>query len=119
MSNGDDVTDEEPGEREDAGDEERADAGHDERMGDGVEHLQSAAREMIAAARTFLDVVDDVVGDHAALTSLADALGSMGQAVVRAGGRAREAGTSAPGSAGHGDDDDDDDGGRVQHIEVS
>ena len=57
-------------------------------MAEGVEHLQVAAHEMIAAARTFLDVVEEVVGDHAAVASLAEALGSVGQAVARVAGRA-------------------------------
>ncbi len=92
-----------------------AGAGADERVSDGVEHLQSAAREMIAAARTFLDVVEDVVGDHAAVASLADALGSVGQAVSRAATRSSrpdgdpspEGGSEDPGASG------------VQHIDVS
>jgi len=91
----------------------------DERVGDGVEHLQAAAREMIAAARTFLDVAEDVVGDHVVVSSLAEVLGTMGQAVVRAGNRARDAagspGSRHPGPGG----DDGDDGSRVQHIDVS
>ncbi len=90
--------------------------------GDGVEHLQRAAHEMIAAARSFLDVVEDVVGDSAAVASVADLLGSMGQAVARAGGRARTVAAdftdAAPSSAGS-DPDDGDDGRRVQHIDVS
>ncbi len=90
--------------------------GRDGRDGrDGVEHLQRAAHEMIAAARSFLDVVEDVVGDSAAVASVADLFGSMGQAVARAGNRARDATGSASGS----DPDDGDDGPRVQHIDVS
>ncbi len=31
---------------------------------EGVEHLQAAAKEMLAAARSFLDAVEDVVADR-------------------------------------------------------
>jgi len=31
---------------------------------EGVEHLQAAAQEMLAAARSFLDAVEDVVADR-------------------------------------------------------
>lgn len=36
----------------------------DPRATEGVEHLQAAARELIAAARSFLDVADDLVEDR-------------------------------------------------------
>jgi hypothetical protein len=35
----------------------------DDRMAEGVEHLQTAALELIAAARAFLDVAEDLVTD--------------------------------------------------------
>jgi hypothetical protein len=48
----------------------------DRRGAEGIEHLQAAAREMLAAARSFLDVVEDVVEDperlSAAATSVVD-----------------------------------------------
>jgi len=91
----------------------------DERLGDGVEHLQTAAREMIAAARSFLDVVEDVVGDHAAVSSLAEALGSFSHLVTRAGARARDTAAGAASGGGPGGAADGDDGPRVQHIDVS
>ncbi len=88
----------------------------DATMAEGVEHLQSAAREMIAAARTFLDVVEEVVGDNSAVASVAEALGSFGQVVSRAAGRAAAEGDGAAGP-------DEEDGGaarsRVQHIDLS
>jgi hypothetical protein len=99
--------DEEPG--------EPIDDGTDARVADGVEHLQRAAHEMIAAARTFLDVVEEVVGDNAAFTAVADAFGTWGQAMSRAAGRAAETG-------GPGGPDEPDDGtgrSRVQHIDLS
>ncbi len=89
---------------------------------EGVEHLQRAAHEMIAAARSFLDVVEDVVGDSAAVASVADALATMGQAVARAGGRARSAAADMADSTGSSSGTGPDDGAggsRVQHIDVS
>jgi len=44
---------------------------------DGVEHLQAAAHEMIAAGRAFLDAVEDVVRDRDAVASVVDAFGSI------------------------------------------
>jgi hypothetical protein len=35
----------------------------DDRAAEGLEHLQAAALEMIAAARAFLDVAEDLVSD--------------------------------------------------------
>ena len=35
----------------------------DRRTAEGVEHLQTAARELLSAARAFLDVVEEVVED--------------------------------------------------------
>ena len=43
----------------------------DPRAADGVEHLQAAARELLLAARSFLDVVEEVVEDRDRLTSAA------------------------------------------------
>jgi hypothetical protein len=89
----------------------------DATVAEGVEHLQSAAREMIAAARTFLDVVEEVVGDNAAVASVAEAFGSFGQVVSRAASRAASGEGADPPSA------DDEGGGatgsRVQHIDLS
>ena len=85
-------------------------------MADGVEHLQSAAREMIAAARTFLDVVEEVVGDNVAVASVADALGSFGQVVSRGGQPGRRTPTAPTGRrsrATRGPPV------RVQHIDLS
>jgi hypothetical protein len=60
---------------------------------DGVAHLQAAAREMVAAARSFLDAVEDVVNDEDRLASVvttvsdafkgaAGALGDLGAKVT-------------------------------------
>lgn len=47
-----------------------ADPLHD-RAREGIEHLQSAARELIAAARAALDVAEDLVDDPDTVASLA------------------------------------------------
>lgn len=51
----------------------------DPRTAEGIEHLQAAARELVAAARSFLDVVEQVVDDDdrfsGAASSFADLLG--------------------------------------------
>lgn len=58
----------------------------DPRTADGVEHLQRAARELLAAARSFLDVAEDMVEDpdrftHAA-TQVVDLLrGGLGSVI--------------------------------------
>ena len=48
----------------------------EDRAGEAVAHLQTAARELIAAARAFLDVAEEVVDDpkagEAVLGGLAD-----------------------------------------------
>ena len=46
----------------------------EERARQGVEHLQAAAIEMIAAFRAFLDVAEDVVRDPSAVAALAASL---------------------------------------------
>ena len=49
-------------------------AGGEERAKQGVEHLQAAAIEMIAAFRAFLDVAEEVVRDPSAVTAFAATL---------------------------------------------
>ena len=44
---------------------------NEERARQGMEHLQAAAIEVIAAVRAFLDVAEDVVRDPAGAASLA------------------------------------------------
>ena len=46
----------------------------EDRARQGVEHLQAAAIEMIAAFRAFLDVAEEVVRDPSAVTALATSL---------------------------------------------
>jgi hypothetical protein len=49
-----------------------------DRAREGVEHLQAAARELIAAARAALDVAEDLVDDPDMAASMAGAVGSLG-----------------------------------------
>lgn len=46
----------------------------DDRAADGVAHLQAATRELIAAARSFLDVAEELVDDPEAVTSVVGGL---------------------------------------------
>jgi hypothetical protein len=82
---------------------------------EGIEHLQAAANEMIAAARSFLDAVEGVVHDRDAVAAVVDTLSSVAQAASQAAARVnpvRNHPTPGPG-------DDDDGSSRVQHIRVS
>lgn len=58
-----------------------------ERAREGLEHLQAAARELIAAARAALDVAEDIVDDPSIVKHLTES---------RAGGAPRASGTSSP-----------------------
>jgi hypothetical protein len=84
-----------------------------DRAAEGLDHLQTAAREMIAAARAFLDVVEEMVDDRDAVSSVVEAVTSVAQGAVRAVRDAR------PGEGGQTDDPDDPFEGGVQHIRVS
>jgi hypothetical protein len=55
-----------------------------QRAREGVEHLQAAARELIAAARAALDVAEEVVGDPDAAAALVGLLGGLGDIARRA-----------------------------------
>jgi len=90
--------------------------GADHRAAEGVDHLQAAASELIAAARSFLDVVEEVVRDKDAVASVVDTLGSVAHAAGQAASKvaaARERGAAPPADDGDGDSP------RVQHIRVS
>jgi hypothetical protein len=54
----------------------------EDRAGEAVAHLQTAAREMIAAVRAFLDVAEKVVDDPKAGEALLDSLGEVARRVV-------------------------------------
>lgn len=60
------------------------------RAREGVEHLQAAARELIAAARAALDVAEEVVNDPESIASLAGVLATVGDVARRVGGFAGE-----------------------------
>jgi hypothetical protein len=53
------------------------------RAREGVEHLQTAARELIEAARAALDVAEDLVNDPESLASLAGSLAAVGEVARR------------------------------------
>ena len=68
-------------------------AGASARARQGVEHLQTAARELIEAARAALDVAEEVVNDPETLASLAGSLATMGDVARRV--------TAAPAAGRH------------------
>ncbi len=88
------------------------DAGRAERDGlsEGVEHLQTAAKEMIRATRSLLDAAEGLVEDPSALQDLLGTLGSLANAAAT---RFRSPAGSGPAGA-DGDDDT-----KVQHIRLS
>ena len=71
----------------------------DDRASAAMAHLQTAAREMIAAARAFLDVAEELVEDPKSGEALLGTLGDVARRVVPR------------------NDRDDGDGG-VEHIQV-
>ena len=79
----------------------------DERAREGVEHLQRAAKEMIDAARAFLDVADRLVDDPASASSFADLVSRFTRTARRPSPRRTDG------------DGGDDDGPTVQRIDVS
>lgn len=81
---------------------------NDERADEGLEHLQTAAEELIAAARAFLDVAEEVVTDPKTADSLLGLLDSVTTLATR--GRSGRA--SGAGRSDEGDDP-------VEHIPVS
>jgi hypothetical protein len=90
--------------------------GPDPRLQDGVEHLQRAAREVIAASRALLDVAEELVDDPHAVGSLVTGLGSL----AKAAGRATMGWTASAPSTDRAHDDGDDDGDHgVQRIPIS
>lgn len=89
--------------------------GDDPRIQDGLEHLQRAAREMIAASRALLDVVEDLVEHPDGVKELLGTVGSLGGAA----GRAVRAAGGRPSRESDGDDEDDDGEPPVQRIPVS
>jgi hypothetical protein len=96
----------------------------DERANEGLDHLQTAALELIHAARAFLDVAEDVVTDNDKVAEIVEVLGSVADAASRAArgeplrahrGRDRHRGAD---DEDRGEDPDGGSGG-VEHIPVS
>jgi len=77
---------------------------NEERADEGLEHLQTAAEELIAAARAFLDVAEDVVRDPGTASAVLGLFDGVAQA-------ARRARPGRPGDGGDGDP--------VEHIPVT
>lgn len=88
----------------------------DPRIEEGVEHLQRAAREMIAAGRALLDVFEEMVERPEAVRDIVGVVGSIGDLAGRAARRPTGTHGRGPSRATDGEDDDDP---PVQRIPVS
>ena len=88
---------------------------NDEPVGDaaraGFEHLQAAAHEMIAAARSMLDAVEELLEDPRTAASLTTAVTTVGRVI--------EGAVASVTSTMTGGTDDHDDEPHVQRIKVS
>jgi hypothetical protein len=93
----------------------------------GLQHLQAAGREVLAAGKALLDAVDDAMGDRSPVGTVGDAVGSVVRGATSAASTAAStaagaAGVARPGSApsegtdGAGHEPGD---GSVQRIDVS
>jgi hypothetical protein len=82
----------------------------DEREGltDGLEHLQTAAKELIRAGRSLLDAMEGLVDDPSALQDVLGTIGGLAQAAA-----------TRLGLDGQPVTDDDEDEGKVQRIKLS
>jgi hypothetical protein len=88
---------------------------NDDRAAEGLDHLQTAALEMIQAARAFLDVAEDLVADRDKVAEVVSAFGSVADAATRA---ARGHAPRTDQRAEHGHEPPGANDG-VQHIKVS
>jgi hypothetical protein len=79
----------------------------DERAAEGLEHLQTAALELIAAARAFLDVAEELVREPAAAATIVHTAATIGRTVLRGPEQSPQTADSPP------------DAGRVRRIKVS
>ena len=77
----------------------------------GLEHLQAAAHEMIEAARSMLDAVEELIDDPKMATSLTSAFVTVGRVIEGAVASVAATVTGAP--------TDHDDDSHVQRIKVS
>jgi hypothetical protein len=78
-------------------------------LADGVEHLQTAAKEVIRAGRSLLDAIEGLVDDPAALQGAVRTLGALAQGAIRQLGLDGQAEGAAP----------DEDDGKVERIRLS
>jgi hypothetical protein len=76
----------------------------DERARAGLDHLQAAALEAIAATRAFLDVAEELVKEPGALGEVVRTVGAIVSALRPDAGS--DAAPTPPGDAGSGDGDD-------------
>ena len=79
----------------------------DRRAQDGIDHLQAAAKELIAAARAFLDVAEDLVDDPDRLTEAAGTVSDLVRRAGRTAGSPSEWSAAWAGVFGSGADPDD------------
>jgi hypothetical protein len=90
-----------------------------ERAREGIEHLQAAARELIAAARAALDVAEELVNDPDGMASLAGMVAGLGDLARRATGRGWPPGGGWPPAEGVHDTPDDERQAKVERIRVT
>lgn len=108
---------------DDWGDGRNAGPGRDDpRVAAGIEHLQRAAREVIAASRALLDAAEDLVDQPDGISRLAGVVADLGDLAGRT-VRAATGGVGAPrprsGVADPGGPEGPDDDPPVQRIPVS
>ncbi|MDZ7734007.1 MAG: hypothetical protein U5R31_13885 [Acidimicrobiia bacterium] len=77
---------------------------NDERAAEGVDHLQTAALELVEAARAFLDVVEELVSDREKVAEAVTVVGDVARAA------SRSSGVTTP-------DEDGDASGPATHVE--
>ncbi len=82
---------------------------------EGVEHLQTAAKELIRAARSLLDAAEGLVEDPRVVQGLA---GTVTDLAGAASAWLRTSGKAGDGASGDGGDDDEG-GSKVQRIKLS
>lgn len=82
-----------------------------EKAGEALDHLQAAGRELVAAARAALDVVEELIDDPDTLASVSGAVGSFGELV-------RDAASRFLAHRGDGADSVTTDGPEVERIRV-
>lgn len=90
----------------------------DPRVQDGIDHLQRAAREVIAASRSLLDAAEDLIEDPEAATRLAGLFEAVTTTAADLVGRTGP-GPGPRARAGPGKDGPEDHGPPVQRIPVS